>query len=510
MQSIQVFHCISIYFLSEFIMMSLRPLMKIMLLFCTLLLPLCGQAQLHHSHRHGLQANGQQDFFSHTLSLQGIIADMKRSATTGVLVRSLQSNKVLYAENADQLFAPASNMKIITAFAGLKFLGPNFVYRTRLLTDAPSATPVDGVLQGNLYLKYDGDPSLGFADLNALFASLAAQKIQRIQGNLYVDTSRYDKQGVSPGTVASDLGYCYGAPVSGAILNHNCLPVKLFPGSPGGPARLAFPYDVSLPVTNNVVTGSRGMSHLSIQHDAQGHYVLNGSIPLRRSGITLTIPIPCDAQYGEAAAAKLLARTGVQVTGADIPTQPTAQLKLIAQHDSKPLSDLVLEMMKKSDNLIANAVFKSVGAAATQHTASWESSGAAVRAILQKNGVDTQGMVIVDGSGLSRNNQVSPAQLVQILTVASKDPMIAKVYEEALPVGGLDGTLKHRLSTQDIIGKVKAKTGSMHGVSSLSGYVEAHDGEVLVFSIIMNDFAGGLYRYRTLEDNFCRVLRASY
>jgi len=470
----------------------------------------CSHAQLHHVNHHTLQANNQQDSSSHSFSLEGIIANMKRTATTGVLVRSLQSNKVLYAENPDQLFAPASNMKIITAFVGLKFLGPHFVYRTRLLTDAPTATPVDGVLQGNLYLKYDGDPSLGFADLNELFASLVAQKIQRIQGNLYVDTSRYDNQGISPGTVASDLGYCYGAPVTGAILNHNCLPVKLIPGSPGSPAQLSFPYDLSFPVINHVTTGSRGISHLSVRHDAQGHYVLNGSIPLRRSGITLAMPIPCDAQYGEAAAAKLLSRTGVQVTGAAIATQPTNQLKLIAQHDSKPLSDLVLEMMKKSDNLIANAVFKSIGAAATLHTASWESSGAAVRTILQKNGVDTQGMVIVDGSGLSRNNQVSPAQLVQILTVAWQDPLIAKVYEEALPVGGLDGTLKHRLGTHDIIGKVKAKTGSMHGVSALSGFLEAHNGDVLVFSIIMNDFAGGLYRYRMLEDNFCRVLRANY
>lgn len=483
---------------------------SIFLLSATLLLSTNGYAQSqHHHHFCAVPAASSSDPFSHAYSLEQIVSDMSRRASAGILVRSLKSGQVLYAKNADQFFAPASNMKVVTAFAGLKFLGLGFVYRTRLLTDAPTVTPVNGVLQGNLYLKYDGDPSLEFSDLKTVFDALTAQGIQRIQGNLYVDTSRYDHVGISPGTEDHDLGYCYGAPVTASILNRNCVTVKLYSGNLGAPARLAFPYDVSLPVTNNVVTGNNSC-HLSVQHTAQGHYILNGCIPRRQTGMELTMTIPGDAQYGEEAAVKLLSQTGIQVLGTTLPTKPDAQLMLIAQHESKPLSDLVVEMMKKSDNLIANALFKSIGAAYNKQSASWENSSAAVRAILQKNGVDTRGMVIVDGSGLSRNNQVSPTQLVQILTAAYKDPAISSLYEEALPVGGLSGTLKHRLGSRDIIGKVKAKTGSMHGVSSLSGYVEAHDGEVLVFSIIVNDFAGGLYPYRAMEDNVCRVLRANY
>jgi len=182
----------------------------------------------------------------------------------------------------------------------------------------------------------------------------------------------------------------------------------------------------------------------------------------------------------------------------------------LQEHDSKPLSVLVLEMMRKSDNLFANALFKTIGAHYNKRSASWENSSTAEKAILEANHIDTTGMRIIDGSGLSRDNRVTPEQLSQVLVAAYQDPAIRNVYLQALPVGGINGTLKNRLGTRDIIGKVRAKTGSMHGVSSLSGYVETQSGEMLVFSIIVNDFVGGLYPYRMMEDKLCRVLRAKY
>lgn len=489
--------------------MLLKKTLKIFLI-VALVLPAIGFAQSKKKHYHKKIATNTTPFVS-AFSLQQVVADMTRKATAGVVVRSLSTGKVLYQKDADQLFSPASNMKVITAYAGLKLLGPDFVYRTRLMTDALTIIPnSNGVLAGNLYVKYDGDPSLSLTDLNNLFHALANTGVRAIQGNLYVDTSRYDENGVSPGTEDTDRGYCYGAPVTASILNKNCVTINITPGPIGSPAQLSFPYDVNVPLVNSVVTSAKSVCGISLKQPGDGKFILDGCVSPRKRAVSLTIPLPSNCGYGEIAASKLLSRNGITVIGSALPTHSEMQLKLVQEHDSKPLSDLVLEMMKKSDNLIANTLFKSVGAQYNHQTATWLNSGSAVKAILQQNAVNTNGMVLIDGSGLSRDNRVSPNQLVDVLMAAQKDPKIAAVYLKALPVGGLNGTLKNRLGTKDIIGKVKAKTGSMHGVSSLSGYVETQSGEVLVFSIIVNDFFGGLYPYRMMEDKICRVLRATY
>ncbi|MFA6041864.1 MAG: D-alanyl-D-alanine carboxypeptidase/D-alanyl-D-alanine-endopeptidase [Methylophilus sp.] len=460
------------------------------------------------SHHTNNQLSKDSTPFANAFSLEKIVADMNKRATAGVTVKSLTTGKVLYQKDANQLYSPASNMKIITAFAALKFLGPNFVYQTQLMTDAANPNPANGVLEGNLYLKYNGDPTLQLQDINALFKSLKSRGVNAIAGNLYVDTSRYDNNGISPGTDPSDRGYCYGAPVTSAIINHNCVSFKLCPTKIGAPARIAFPYDVSFSIVNSVMTRSGKNCRLSLSNGANS-LTINGCVSSQRGPVAITIPVPSNSGYGEKAAVKLLASNGINVQGKTYPTRSTG-LNILLSHNSDPLSALVLEMMKKSDNLIANTLFKSVGAKYNQVPATWKNSGDAVRAVLQKSGVDTAGMVIIDGSGLSRDNRVTPDQLLQVLSAAYRDSSIADVYLQALPVGGKSGTLKRRLSTKDIIGKVKAKTGSMHGVSSLSGYVETQSGEMLAFSIIVNDFSGGLYPYRALEDKLCRVLRAVY
>ncbi len=448
--------------------------------------------------------------FAGAFSLQQIVADMNRRAVVGVVVRSLQTGKSLYDKNAAQVFTPASNMKVITAFAALKFLGPDFIYRTRLMTDTPGVAIENGVLKGNLYLKYDGDPTLDLDDLNNLFGQLSQKGIRAIQGNFYVDTSLYDTQGVAPGTEAKDQGYCYGAPVGAAILNRNCLTFKLYPGQIGAPARLSLPYGINLPIVNSVVTSSGRSCALRAKQSGNGKLVLDGCVSSRRRSVDFTVPIPANCGYGEVAASTLLSRNGIKALRNNLPTYQESDLYLIAEHTSKPLADLVLQMMKKSDNLIANTLFKTIGAKYNHQPATWQNSGNAVMEILKKNDIDVTKMRAIDGSGLSRDNRVTPDQLAQVLIAAQKDPVIANVYLKALPVGGLNGTLKYRLGTKDVIGKVKAKTGSMHGISSLSGYVETQSGEILVFSIIVNDFVGGLYQYRAMEDKLCRVLRARY
>ncbi|MBI5448603.1 MAG: D-alanyl-D-alanine carboxypeptidase/D-alanyl-D-alanine-endopeptidase [Gammaproteobacteria bacterium] len=444
-----------------------------------------------------------------SIGLQRIVDEMNRHASAGVAIQSLRTGDIIYQQHANQFFSPASNMKVITAFAALKFLGPNFVYHTRLMTEQ-QARINQGVLEGNLYLQYSGDPTLQLSDINALFSQLTARGIYAIRGQLMVDASRYADEGIPPGTEQHDQAYCYGAPVSTAIINQNCLSFKMYPGKTGEKARLEFPYGVPLTVSNQVVTRATHYCHYSFKPQPGGTYALSGSIRAHASPVAFTVTISPGSHYGESAAATLLARNGIRVMGESLPAVTESNMQLIADAHSAPLSVLVVDMMKHSNNMIANALFKTIGALYHQTSANWENSSTAVVAILKSSGVDVAGMHILDGAGLSRDNRVTPMQLLQVLAAAYHDPNVSPSYLQALPIGGLDGTLRHRLGTRDVIGKVQAKTGTMHDVSSLSGYVEGNSGEILTFSIIVNDFNGGIYFYHALQDKLCRVMRVSY
>lgn len=481
------------------------------LMMCLFLVPPMGEAKkksCKKKTRHAVQrvASDPVPALTGAIGLQRIVDEMNRHATAGVAVESLRTRELIYQKDANQFFSPASNMKVITAFAALKFLGPNFTYHTRLMTDS-QATVNNGVLEGNLYLQYSGDPTLQLEDIDKLFNQLTARGIHAVRGRLMVDTSRYVDEGISPGTESNDQAYCYGAPISTATINRNCVSFKMVPTETGKLARLEFPYNVPLKISNNVVTRGARYCHYSFKMLPDGSYALTGCV---RQPASFTIALPAGSRYGESAASALLARNGVNVIGNELPVASESQMQMLADAHSAPLSTLVVDMMKRSDNLIANALFKTVGALYNRAPATWENSGAAVRTILKENHVDTAGMQVIDGSGLSRDNRVTPLQLLQVLTVAYNDPAVAPTYLQALPVGGLNGTLRNRLGTRDIIGKVKAKTGTMHGVSSLSGYVEGNSGEILAFSIIVNDFNGGVYIYHTLQDKLCRVMRMSY
>lgn len=469
-------------------------------------LPSCASST-HHSHKKAapdMMANER-------VNLDQMVGGICRRASTGVFAQSLKSGKTLYTYKADTPFSPASNMKTITAYAALKYLGPDFRFHTQLLTDGVMAP--NGVLAGNLYVKFDGDPSLQLQDLNTMVDQLSALNIHTVQGHLVIDSSRFDAEGASPGTVDTDRRYCYGAPVEAVILNENCLSMRLLPATRvGDPARLDLPYGMILPSISTVSTSSNRNCHLAMMPDSHGDYRVSGCVSANAKPASLTVPVPEGSKLGEAAMIALLQRHQISIVGDSRYTVDGTKsaMKVLVDLPSKTLAELVVPMMKNSDNLFANTLFKTIGSRYHQQPGTWQNSAAAVKAILQANGVDTASMVIIDGSGLSRNNLVSARQFVQVLQAAHRDPAISDVYFNALPVGGMNGTLKHRLGFHDTIGKVHAKTGSMKGVSTLSGYIETKNDDLILFSILVNDFNGSLYQYRSFEDSACRYLLAQH
>jgi D-alanyl-D-alanine carboxypeptidase/D-alanyl-D-alanine-endopeptidase (penicillin-binding protein 4) len=443
--------------------------------------------------------------------IDNLLANLQGRANVGIIVQSMRTGQVLYQKNASELLVPASNLKLFTAYAALARLGPNFRYQTQFLTDAPGGIH-DGALEGNLYAKFSGDPEFDLDDLTEMVANLKHLGLHTVRGNLFVDNSNYQREGFSPGTVPEDKNYCYAAPVDALILDNNCASVTLLPGKQvGAPARLIFPKGIQVPMRNNVVTRRYGPCGLRLTDDGTG-YELTGCVRTHHRAAGISFPLQNSKPYGEAAIRSLLQKYGIQITGA---VQPSAinlprPLHLLSAHYSRPLSDLVFHMLKTSDNLIANSLFKQVGAHYFNEPGSWNNGGKAVYQILTDRGsLNLSNMVMVDGSGLSRYNLVSPWQISQLLTAAYRDNSLATPFISSLPIGGINGTLKHRMGTRDMIGRVRAKTGTMKGVSSLSGYIQTTNQDVLVFSIIVNDFRGSAARFRLLEDRICRVLSSS-
>lgn len=439
-----------------------------------------------------------------------IVAQNKGRAKIGIAVQSLNTGAMLYQKDANQLLVPASNMKVFTAYAALSQLGSDFTYKTQALTDG---TLQKGVLKGNLYVRFDGDPSLKTEDLNQLFADLKAQGLRTVTGNLIIDDARYDNAGVAPGTLQSDTRYCYGAPVGTANLNRNCIPIKIVAAKRAGQkAQVVFPGGVPLPLENRVITqaGAKNVCGISFKTVSDSSRpILSGCIKLKSPPKALQVALPETRQYGRSAVVSLLKKQGIRIQGDTLAQPAKSNVTILATHHSKPMSALVFQMLRRSDNLIANALFKKVGASYFKQPGTWDHGSRAVRSLLAANrSVNTSQMAIVDGSGLSRFNQVTAIQLVQVLRQAwNADPSVADNFVDGLPISGdPGGTLRRRMGDAEMRGRVKAKTGTMNGVVSLAGYVETRNKQILAFSIIVNAPGGSSAQYRMLADKICRVL----
>jgi len=387
-------------------------------------------------------------------------------ATIGIAVKSMKYGDTLYSYNEQHLFVPASTMKLFTAEAALLYLGPEYKFPTRILTDASSIK--NGVLNGNLYLVHSGDPSLTYDDIGALVSNLKAQKINTITGNIYIDTTAYDQENFGPGWIWGDTRYCYGAPINASIINHNCLSF-----------RTATPVQVS---------------HRNHHRHRRSQRVYTGS-----SVVTNILA------YNKFVLQNLFKQVGIRVGGVITAGTAPAHLPQIASHESKPLHTLVSEMLKMSDNIIAGSLFKKLGELYTKRQGSWSNGSKAVSHILsQRANVNTSRISLLDGSGLSPENLATPSQMLQVLDFAYHNYDTSYELISALPIAGVDGTLKHRL--QNIAWKVRAKTGTMSGVRSLAGYVISSNKEPLAFVIMVNGRDGAGWQYKEMEDKIVTAL----
>ncbi len=453
---------------------------------------------------------GGQTLFDLQAKIRGVMARPElRRGSIGAKVVALDTGKVVFEENAEKYFMPASNMKSFTVATAMEKLSPDFRFVTSVF--APAMPDASGTIKGDLTIYGRGDVSFSTAfyeqdyykGLDNLADRIAAAGVKRIEGGLVGDESYFSGSPLPPGWEWDDLQWYYGAEVSALPINDNALDLTVKPASVGAPCVVSLlPFNLVVRIVNTCVTGARGTGNtLTIKKDLDQNVLeISGSLPAGSEGFYKPVTVSHPAELFVALLRQRLEQKGIVITGqtrvigtrekaAANAASQTAPVQ-VAQIESPPFSLIAAKTMKPSQNLYTETILwalgEQLGNRPGARATSAERGIAVVRNFLTEIGVAPDGIIQYDGSGLSRHNLVTPASLVTVYTYMAKQSRYSAAWLDSLTIGGVDGTLSNRFRGAKTRGNVRGKTGTIDQVSALSGYVTTTGGERLVFSIIIN------------------------
>jgi D-alanyl-D-alanine carboxypeptidase/D-alanyl-D-alanine-endopeptidase (penicillin-binding protein 4) len=443
-------------------------------------------------------------------AIDAILQDARLTdSQSSIIVKDAATGEVVYDHHGNQRALPGSNQKLSTVAGALEVLGEDFTFTTEVLGDRP----VDGVVAGDLYLRSDGDPSLLQADLQALAADLADLGVSTVDGDLVADDTAFDAARHGDEWAWGDLQYANGAEISaltmGSGTDHLPGTVRVFvkPGATAGsPAVITtVPETDYVTIESTATTGTA--TNVAINRDEHSNTIrVTGTVAKGSTGTFGTRSVIDPAGLVADVFADALAAEGITLDGGVRLHEKAPQGgEVLGTHASAPLADLSKDLLTPSNNLYAEAFFKAAGYAQTG-LGTFASGKAAVYGAIDDYGVNTGPIRQVDGSGLSRWDELTPDMLTDLLIGAQNAPWSAS-YEAALPTACVDGTLASRMCGTAAAGNVVAKSGSLTSVSTLSGYVTDADGRELVFSIMFNDYLTS--SVKGIEDQIAVAL-ASY
>ena len=447
-----------------------------------------------------------------------------------VKIVSLDSSQIIFEQDANKFVRPASNMKLYTVATAFDRLTPDFHF----ITSVYAREKVDdGKIKGDLIIYGRGDPSIAarfnngdyFKGINHLADRIVAAGVKRIKGDLVGDESYFHGAPLGSGWEWEDLTWSYGAPVSALSINDNAIDLNVKPGERvGAPVTYTTgpPSASFLSIVNRATTSAKGSrSALRIYRGLGANTLeLSGTIPLGDAGWVGGVAIPDPALAFVTMLRDALVKRGVKIDGrvrtvnsrtggSVIPAYPANEQKIgippieIASLQSPVFSEIAAHTLKPSQNQYTELILRTLGrnprvldstgntealSGDAQSASDDEAAGLKmVRDFLRQAGIGENDVELNDGSGLSRNDLISANTTVQLLTFMSKHKYFAQ-FRDALPIAGVDGTLRTRMRGTPAEGNVRAKTGSLSSVASLSGYVTTAGGEHLVFSMMLNNY----------------------
>ena len=458
----------------------------------------------------------------------------------GIQVVDLEDGRIVYSKHEHKLFLPASNGKLFSTALALSRLGPDYFHTTAVVSKA--ALDPDGTLEGDLVLLGGGDPNLSsrlipynpkkefhsdrLAPLRELARQVTAADVKKITGSVVGDDRRYVWQRHSPGWSIDDRMWGYGAPVSALSFNDNTLTMRVLPGrAVRERARVSFRPDIGyFGIDNRLRTAASRMVPRGLNLDrAPGarELALWGEISIHSRGRKLTVAVDDPALFAARAFDHVLRGMGVEIKGEAIARHALGyefpSLKQVADPKtetyltelgavrSASLAETVKVVNKVSQNLHAEMLLREVGRR-QRGVGSFQAGLEDLEDFLEKDvGLGEQEFVLMDASGLSRRNLVSPAATVRLLAYMWQSAN-REAFLVSLPIAGEDGTLDWRFSQSTVRGKIRAKTGTLSHVTAIAGYVATADDRNLAFSIMVNNYGVQASYIRNLVDKICVAL----
>ncbi len=415
-------------------------------------------------------------------------------ANLGIKIISLTRNETLYELNPSLLFNPASNQKIFTAATALSVFGASYGIDTRVAIDST-----------RIYVKGFGDPILSTKDVDSIASILSSILPTGRLWTLVGDATYFDDTYWGSGWMWDDEPDPTAMFITPLAVNSNAIKVQVKPGARIGELVIVEtdPVTSFVTVENSGETTQDSVTERIIVsrkwRERSNVITVAGQMRLLDTTRTYTVTVWAPERYALTLLSERLRARGFAVTGMELDTVPSKAIEVMRY--SHRLDSALALQMKQSDNLTAENLLKILGAEKRGVPGTGQAGLAVIKEFLSQEGIDTTRLVLADGSGVSRYNLSSAAIFVDLLQAIHKSGELFEPFYNSLPIAGVDGSLSNRMKETPAQGNLRAKTGTLSGVSALSGYVQTADGELLAFSIMMQNFPSSAQRYRVVQDN---------
>lgn len=506
-------------------MNTLKQVSSLALIFCLTVVSALAQAPAQIPAHASVRAGKPKTLAELQTSIAALLDQPKFAAARwGILIKAGQ-DKIVFERDAGKAFMPASNMKLYSTSAALDAFGPGFKIKTSVYATKPAKA---GMLRGDLILYGRGDPNLSarfdkddparyndhvpadsITPIESLADQIKASGVRIVTGNLIGDDSFFAGDLLGPSWEWDDLEFYYGAEVSALTVNDNCVSFTITPAKKLGekPAIAMQPHTAYVKIINNAKTVESGPVRIRFNRPLDSNIVeFYGSIPQTTAKHQVNVAIHDPARYAATLLKEALARRKIRVLGkvgrldaqARV-AKPFDESKLteVASIDSQPMSELIKVVNKESQNLHAELMLRLLGASDGRYElddfgrpkSSISLGNEARRQFLQKAGVEVASLSLRDGSGLARQDLVTPRSTVRLLEFMLAHPHVT-AFRESLPIAGIDGTLERRMRDSVAASNLRGKTGTLSYVNALSGYVTTKRGQIVIFSMMGNNYVG--------------------
>ncbi|MFH1194917.1 MAG: D-alanyl-D-alanine carboxypeptidase/D-alanyl-D-alanine-endopeptidase [bacterium] len=438
--------------------------------------------------------------------IQSNLDRLPASTKCGILIYNSLAKDTVFSQNSSLLLIPASNTKLFTTATSLATMNGDFLFSTIIYSDDPVIS--DGILEGNIYLKGFGNSTFSVEELDSLVKSLFNRGLRTIIGDVIADDTYFDDYYSREDWIADETSNLKLPAVSALVLNRNEIVISLHAATTAN-KKLTYNISPSCSFYNVSVsaksTKKRSTPKISVTTSENGINI-NISGGLKRKGSSvINVDIDDPQLFASFIFYDLLKKNGIQVNG-----HPTKGETIIPSSElckeSVTLGDLIMPINKRSDNFAAECLFKALGAFYSGEQGNSFYATQAVLSFLRENDIYHEGTSIVDGSGISRYNNVSVKSITELLEKIYFDPYLYPYFYNSLSIAGVDGTLRNRFFNSTAYGNFRGKTGYLRGVSAVSGYLTAVTGSNYIVSIIMEFSEKDVSFYKAIQDDIITVL----